>query len=1798
MLKSFFPADGCRRTQSVSRRSFGMWILSAMFVLLTVFALPYGVKAQTFNILNEPDVITDQGWSTGQAGLDGVHRDPLHEIIGARKNFTQAQMTQFWSDAPDESPGIRKAALARYLVIDAEFGFDFDEVVVNIVDNNGGVYSLLGYTLFDWATESIKVNPGTYWINAGVTYFKWAKSFADSSSSTGGVWKSRYPKGATVEFVLKSGSSTVATLNAKDFPIITMFSLTEHDTIIDEAWGTRASGNYVGISRDAQHEIVGTNKTFTQKEMNDFWANSNPYNTAAVVRYFEVDKEFGNDFDSIGILINNVEVSYIDNDDSHLWTNGTTSYIKWGKNFADLDPILGWISRYDTGGCNVSFNFYSNNVLLATIDANNIPTINIHDLFTIIEHDTIVDEAWGTGSSAGGNYVGISRDQKHEIVGTHAVFTQAQMEDFWNRTVDGNSAAMVRYFEVDKVLGADFDSIRLVLDNQERPSRLIDFSNTELAWSNGTNVTYIHWAKVFADWNSNDGWVSRYTNAGSKIAFNFYKNDEIVATVNANDIPTIKIHGIFSVTEQRDQINDESWGTVHRDEKHEIVGLTKTFTQAQMNEFWAGDKPDTMAAMVRYTAVDKQLGVDYDRIGLVVNGVQVGRGHLIDDGDIQSAWAFDSTVNSETHTYFKWAVYFAKLVNGAWEVIPGISNATIDFNFYLNDEIIATVNANNLPTITIYDLFTMGEQDQIADEEWGTGHDAAFSGVHRDEKHEIVGTTKTFSQTQMNDFWLNDNPSNYAAMVRYAWVDKTLASAFDSIGLVVNGRQITGSLISTADIRPDATDVYISNDTTYFKWAMYFAKLVNGVWEVLPGVNNATIAFNFYKNDVLIATVNGENIPTITILKDPEMSDLEVTPTLPTTYIYNGNPQGVSISAANGVNGLGTITTYYEGINGTSYTQSTTVPTNVGEYEVTVDIATGTEYISATGLLIGTYEINRRTTIITDFRFDISPVVYNGTAQSLSVLPLDTLTGMGAITVYYTGIGSTIYPRTTTPPINAGHYDIHITVVEGMNYTAVTGTGFNLGTYIINKKTPTKDDLVFNPTTTVYNGAPQSVMVTAVNGVNGMGMITRISYEGTGSTNYPISTTAPTAVGTYSITVNIDAGANYAAATGIELDGNYSITAKTPLAADFVFTPTTTVYNGVSQAVIATAAGGVTGMGTPITVKYNGSTTVPTNAGTYAVTVDIPAGSNYASATGLALGNYTIAKKVPTTADLVMNPSTNVYNGTARPTGVTSATAGAISNIRYNASNTVPTNVGTYSITVDVASNANYEAVNGLYAGTYNITPATLTSAQLTFTPSTTVYNGAPQAVIVSPAVNVTGVGFVTAVKYNGSITVPDSAGVYAITVDVASGANYANISNLNLGNYTITKATHTNADFDFTIPATNFVYNGLPQGTVVVTPKSHIKGNGIIGTVLYNGLTNAIDAGTYTVTVSVAAGVNYNAASLTLGTFTIDKKSLTAADLDYTPTTVVYNGNPQGTVVTPNISVPNFDGNIVTKYDGNTQEPTDAGVYAITVEIEEGNNYAAVSEFYLGDFTITKDEITISDLTYFIPTGDIYNGLPQGIGNVTCNAAGFTGTVIVKYNSDAQEPVNAGTYAVTVEIVDVNYASEIALGNYTIAKKEVIVKAENDTIEQWQTPTITVTYTGFISPDDEDNALYVKAVAKTVTNTETVGTYVIDFAIQAVLNMTNGANYVLKHENGELEILKATGIKNLTPSVNPLKAYVNNGNLYVSGLTAGTTWNVYSVTGALIYQGVATGDTAETYLAARGMYIIQSENKTLKVVY
>ncbi len=84
--------------------------------------------------------------------------------------------------------------------------------------------------------------------------------------------------------------------------------------------------------------------------------------------------------------------------------------------------------------------------------------------------------------------------------------------------------------------------------------------------------------------------------------------------------------------------------------------------------------------------------------------------------------------------------------------------------------------------------------------------------------------------------------------------------------------------------------------------------------------------------------------------------------------------------------------------------------------------------------------------------------------------------------------------------------------------------------------------------------------------------------------------------------------------------------------------------------------------------------------------------------------------------------------------------------------------------------------------------------------------------------------------------------------------------------------------------------------------------------------------------------------------------------------------------------------------------------------------------------------------------------------------------------------------------------------------------------------------------------------------------------------------------ENGE-KPGEITGIDDI-PQENPLKAWVRNNLLHISGLAVGKPLSIYTTTGVLVYKNIATSDEADIPLKIPGVYIVQSGNNTIKVTF
>lgn len=223
--------------------------------------------------------------------------------------------------------------------------------------------------------------------------------------------------------------------------------------------------------------------------------------------------------------------------------------------------------------------------------------------------------------------------------------------------------------------------------------------------------------------------------------------------------------------------------------------------------------------------------------------------------------------------------------------------------------------------------------------------------------------------------------------------------------------------------------------------------------------------------------------------------------------------------------------------------------------------------------------------------------------------------------------------------------------------TATSGSFEDFASVTIN---PLSASVTLSQLEQTYTQQPREIIVTT----QPPGLAVQVTYNG--------SSSAPVNAGSYEVEAVIT-------------DNNYQGSAQgtlviTPASASISFGALTTTFNGAPQPVTATTSP----EGLPVQILYNGSPTVPTNAGTYVLQATIT-DSNYQGSTQ---GNWVI-QAAP--ASITFGPLETTFNGSPQPLSVTTNPEGLPVEIRYNGSLTAPTFPGSYPVSA-IITDENYAA--------------------------------------------------------------------------------------------------------------------------------------------------------------------------------------------------------------------------------------------------------------------------------------------------------------------------------------------------------------------------------------------------------------------------------------------------------------------------------------------------------------------------
>lgn len=441
-------------------------------------------------------------------------------------------------------------------------------------------------------------------------------------------------------------------------------------------------------------------------------------------------------------------------------------------------------------------------------------------------------------------------------------------------------------------------------------------------------------------------------------------------------------------------------------------------------------------------------------------------------------------------------------------------------------------------------------------------------------------------------------------------------------------------------------------------------------------------------------------------------------------------------------------------------------------------------------LAVGT-QISNITPTVTTGAGSVSYSILSGTLPA--GLSLNTSTGeiSGTPTTYNTADGTVT---------------IKITDSETQSATA------NVAYSAVAKTTATTAALSYDLTAVNYDGKAKAVSVTDKGSI-GLGAIT-VYYNG--------STKAPTAAGTYAITVDIAASGNYSAVSGLSL-GSFTISKATYDMTSVGLSDSSATYSKTAKDVAVIGALPTGGDSAHVTVAYSyvgtGSTvyatsaTAPKDAGTYTVTAKFTGTSNYNSIADKTC-TLTIAKKDVTL--LWAGVDSRTYNGNASAVTATaeSLEAGDICAVTVTGGD--KTDAGSYTATATALSNSNYNLPSSATA-TYMINKADQTALTLSLGTSLLVGNS-----ITATTTGGSGNGAVTYAITSGSsnATLSDASltgtnsGTVTVTATKAANANY---------NATTSALVSVTVSPNMTITATNIDKTKITSDSI----RAHLKNEG-----------------------------------------------------------------------------------------------------------------------------------------------------------------------------------------------------------------------------------------------------------------------------------------------------------------------------------------------------------------------------------
>ncbi len=885
-----------------------------------------------------------------------------------------------------------------------------------------------------------------------------------------------------------------------------------------------------------------------------------------------------------------------------------------------------------------------------------------------------------------------------------------------------------------------------------------------------------------------------------------------------------------------------------------------------------------------------------------------------------------------------------------------------------------------------------------------------------------------------------------------------------------------------------------------------------------------------------------------------------------TALTYTGSPQALgSVTKGTGGNQV----TYSLSETGT-YSSGVPTGTDAGTYTVYYKISPLANYSEYTG----SYRITINKANQPDPTFNISPLTYSGSSQSLG-----SVTPAIGTEVTYRRYQYGSYSTTVPTGLSVGEYTVYFKIAGNTNYNQLTGS------YTIHINKANQPEPTITNTTLAYTGNALS-----------LGKVTpryssSVTYCRTLNGEYTTTIPAATDIGTYTVYYKIAATASYN-----EYSGYYYVTIGKGVQPNPTISNGSLTYNGNPQSL-----GSVTSaIGTTVTYSLNQngtySATVPTgtNAGTYTVYYKIAGNTNYSERTG----NYKITINPKSQSTPTRNIPSLTYNGSAQSLGsVTPGEGGgavtySLDGTNYSSAVPTGTEVGEYCVYYKIAGLPNYKENTGrYYIQIYGMSQGTPTVNNTVL-----YYTGSAQSLgSVTPG---TGGGAVTysidRTNYSSAIPTETNVGQYNVYYRIAGLENYR----VHTGVYTVRINKLNQPEPEITGTVLSYTGNEQALGHVTSAIGTSVTYCSSRYGTYSDTVPTKIAAGTYTVYFKVAGNDYYNdytgSYSVSIGKLAQPAPTISNGNLTYNGTaqtlgsvtsaigtTVYYSTSPDGSY-----------------YSTSIPKGTNAGEYTVYYKVIGNANYADITGSY--KVNIVKASQSAPS---FGSTSATYSGQAISLGRVYPANSGTTvyyrlGTT-GDYSTSIPTGVNAGTYTIYYKISSSNYNDLTGSYSFTINKRVQTAPAVNSPVLTYNgnpQPLGSVTKSAggnAVTYCLDQNGTYTSTVP-TRTN---AGTYTVYYKISGLANYQDYSGHysvtISKADqpaptisNADMNYNgQARQLGSVTPKISSTVTYsLSRYGTYTSSLTA-TVCGEYTV-----YYRIAGNDNYNAYQGSYKISIMGSD--------